>query len=273
MIQHPMSLDDLRSKIDEIDAAMHDLLMLRAETALAIGTQKGAAPVWRPAREAQVMRRLAERHAGPFPKPALMQIWREIISAMAGLQGDLTTAVFATGDQQALLSMARDHFGAAASLESLDTTKAVVDAVRCGEARIGLLPDLEPDPEGSWWRYLATIPQPRPVVCARLPFVRSAETAIAAYCIACVDAEASGDDFTVLALHTTGGVEKADLEAELRSLGVKPERLIGSGSGYVAELRGFDSLSEARGKAPSAAQGCALDMIPLGAYAAPVAID
>ena len=52
-------LDDLRREIDEIDEGIHDLLMRRTGVARRIGGIKGAGPSLRPAREAEVLRRLS----------------------------------------------------------------------------------------------------------------------------------------------------------------------------------------------------------------------
>jgi chorismate mutase len=63
----PPSLSDLRREIDHIDEAMHRLLMERGDIIdrlIAVkGTQESGS-AFRPAREAEMMRRLVERHRG-----------------------------------------------------------------------------------------------------------------------------------------------------------------------------------------------------------------
>src|SRR3546814_9754785 len=82
------SLEDLRREIDTIDTRLHDLIMQRAALAGRISAAKGEASMAsiRPAREAEIMRRLAARHAGEFPRAALARIWRELISAITRIQ-------------------------------------------------------------------------------------------------------------------------------------------------------------------------------------------
>src|SRR5262245_23985308 len=62
---HP-NLAALRQQIDAIDQQMHDLLMRRTEAVLGIAAAKreSGEAVLRPAREAQVLRRLLARHKG-----------------------------------------------------------------------------------------------------------------------------------------------------------------------------------------------------------------
>src|SRR5204863_8539885 len=77
------SLADLRREIDRIDEAMHALLMERGEIIdrlIAVKQTQESGSAFRPAREAEMMRRLVERHAGILPLDTGESIWRVIIS-------------------------------------------------------------------------------------------------------------------------------------------------------------------------------------------------
>ena len=54
------SLEELRREIDRIDDQMHDLIIRRAEMAQRVRQVKGDGPAFRPAREAQLLRRLIQ---------------------------------------------------------------------------------------------------------------------------------------------------------------------------------------------------------------------
>jgi chorismate mutase len=60
----------------------------RGRLVLEVGALKHAekSPVWRPEREAQILRRLEERNPGPLAQGALTAIWREVISACRELE-------------------------------------------------------------------------------------------------------------------------------------------------------------------------------------------
>ena len=84
MSQTPKSaLADLRTEIDRIDAEMHELLIERGrviDQLIEIKTRQGGGSAFRPAREASMMRAIAERHRGRLPLDTVESIWRVIIS-------------------------------------------------------------------------------------------------------------------------------------------------------------------------------------------------
>ena len=79
----PVTLADIRREIDRIDEAMHRLLMERGEvieTLIEIKKTQASGSAFRPAREADQMKRLAERHHGLLPFDTVESIWRVIVS-------------------------------------------------------------------------------------------------------------------------------------------------------------------------------------------------
>lgn len=83
-----MSLDDLRQRIDELDARMIELLNERAGLAAEIGEEKrrtGSA-VFDPAREEKVISRLRTMCHAPLDPDAVERIFRQVIAACADLQ-------------------------------------------------------------------------------------------------------------------------------------------------------------------------------------------
>src|SRR2546429_2720573 len=111
-----MNLDDWRSRINDLDNQILDLLTQRAEAALQIGDLKRRqdAPSYAPEREADIVRRLTEQNDGPLAAEAVVAVWREILSGCRALEAALTVAYLgpqATFTHEAALQ----HFGAAAT--------------------------------------------------------------------------------------------------------------------------------------------------------------
>lgn len=77
MTSSDATLQSLRRQIDRIDDQLHDLIMARAALVEQVAAAKPDSGVpLRPGREAEILRRLIARHAGRFPKGALVRIWR-----------------------------------------------------------------------------------------------------------------------------------------------------------------------------------------------------
>jgi len=164
-------LEDLRQKIDRIDDAIHDLLLDRAEVVKQIGATKGAGQLMlRPAREAAILRRLAERHRGDLPVAILLRMWRELISGLTQLQGRFAVAVYAPEDRRGFWDVARDHFGSLTPMTVVNTPVAAVRAVTEGKAAVGIVPFPAEDDADPWWRFINGDDDKTPHVVARLPF-------------------------------------------------------------------------------------------------------
>jgi chorismate mutase/prephenate dehydratase len=93
-----MSIDNqlkpLREKIDAVDAQILSLLNSRAELAQQVGHLKANtnAPVYRPEREAQVLRNVADQNKGPLSSLDIQLIFREVMSACRALERRVTVA-------------------------------------------------------------------------------------------------------------------------------------------------------------------------------------
>ena len=87
-------LKPLREQIDTIDAQILDLLNQRARVAQQVGHVKAEtnAPVFRPEREAQVLRSVAERNPGPLLNTDIQTVFREVMSACRALEKRVTVA-------------------------------------------------------------------------------------------------------------------------------------------------------------------------------------
>lgn len=246
-------LSALREEINGIDDDIHALLMRRAAIAAYVRDSKQGGPVWRPAREAQILRRLIARHEGPFPRTTIVQIWREIVSAMVRLQGEFSVAVYATENNRLCRDMARDHFGAETPLALYSSARAVLTAVQDGSATVGVLPIPEESEETPWWPILAGMSGSGTAVCARLPFAPSAPgNGDSALCIAAIPPDESGLDRSLFVLRTSPEISRARLNDAIAAAGIKPLRLIGRGtppddtSVFLAELEGYAGPDDAR---------------------------
>ncbi len=144
-------LAGLRQRIDALDDEMLRLLSQRAQYAHRIGEIKHG-NLYRPEREAQVLRRIAGVNPGPLPEGAVRTIFREIMSACLALEQPLQIAYFGPAGTFTE-SAAKKHFGSAPSFTPFITIDDVFRAVESGNADYGVVP-VENSTEGAVGRTL-----------------------------------------------------------------------------------------------------------------------
>jgi chorismate mutase/prephenate dehydratase len=142
-------LEPLREQIDAIDKQILDLLNRRARIAQEVGHLKAEnnAPVFRPEREAQVLRSAAERNPGPLAGSDVQTIFREIMSACRALEKRVTVAYLGpvgTFSEQAVYR----QFGHAVEGLACASIDEVFRATEAGTADFGVVP-VENSTEGA----------------------------------------------------------------------------------------------------------------------------
>jgi chorismate mutase / prephenate dehydratase len=124
-------VEKLRREIDGVDDELLRLINQRARLASRIGALKAGAPAYRPEREAEILRRMAEKNPGPLAAERVTGVFRELISACRGLEQAIRVTYLGpegTFSEQAV----RQHFGRA--VEAL-AVPSVDEAFRRCESR------------------------------------------------------------------------------------------------------------------------------------------
>lgn len=145
-------LKNLRERIDALDARLVRMLAARARLAQRIGHAKQGAAVYRPEREAQVLRRVAALNPGPLPDAALKSVYTEIMSSCRALEDSMSIAFLGpegTYSQEAALK----HFGSMAPLASSVSIDEVFRRVETSEVGYAVVP-VENSTEGAVGRTL-----------------------------------------------------------------------------------------------------------------------
>jgi chorismate mutase/prephenate dehydratase len=145
-------LNKLRARIDAIDQDVLRLVSERATLAHAIGKLKTDGVVYRPEREAQVLRGIAERNPGPLPAKAVTHLFTEIISACRALEDAFSVAGLGprgTFSEEAVIK----HFGAQTPVVLCPSIDEVFRSVESGTVGYGVVP-VENSTEGAVGRTL-----------------------------------------------------------------------------------------------------------------------
>ena len=277
------ALSALWAELDQFDDALHDLLMQRASVVarVAAAGAKGRVAL-RPGREASIIRRLLARHTGPLPRQAITRIWRELLAATAGMQGDHTVAVCESDPAtHALTQLAREHFGALAPLRPHRTPSQALADLSSGAAAVAVLPmPTEAEPaRDAWWTALMRRQDPdtRIRIVARLPFwsARPDGAPRSEALVACaITPDPSGDDRALLGIELPQETSRARLTGALVNAGFHPESIVlrrdpgAEAALALVEVEGYVADDDPR----LAALASATDHPPmvLGNYAVPV---
>lgn len=166
------SLAALRQNIDRIDESIHRLLMERGdiiENLIATKAKQGGGSAFRPGREAEMMRRLVQRHGGLLPLDTVESIWRIIIGTFTYVQSNYAIHVDVSAGDSAMRDSARFHFGFSPPFIPHHGPEAVVAAVAASAGDLGLVRVTTGVGDGPWWVGLEEPDAPK--IIARVPFV------------------------------------------------------------------------------------------------------
>jgi chorismate mutase len=206
------SLADLRREIDRIDQAMHELLMERGEIIdrlIAVKQTQESGSAFRPAREAEMMRRLVDRHRGILPLDTAEGIWRVIIATFTYVQAPFSVHADLSAGDANVRDSARFHFGFTVPFVTHMGAASVVEAVSESKGDLGLVPAFAVNGAGAWWNALEFDSAPK--IIARLPFVERADhpAALPVFVISRAAADAMVKEVEVWSVRVSGWSAKA----------------------------------------------------------------
>jgi len=152
---NPQRLTELRAKIDAVDESMHGLLMQRAgvidELIRIKGADQAKGAAFRPGREAQMMRILAERHSGSVPLSMIVHVWREIISTFTWLQAPYRVHLVGGNEPATMRDLARFQFGFTVDIKEHGDAASAMNAAMAERNALVIVPL---DGAGAWWTEL-----------------------------------------------------------------------------------------------------------------------
>lgn len=248
----PPSLDAVRQRIDALDTELLRLVDERASLARIVAEAKRAAGdgekfALRPAREAQILRRLIAAERGAANPSLIVRIWRELIGDSLSVQGPFHISVWGGKDPGRAVELARHRFGAAPPLTQVGKPEDAIAQARTpgGVAVCAITPD------SAWWGRLLAEPQAR--VFAALPCL-AAWGPMSALAVAAVDVEPTGDDRTFWVTDAAGPA--AAVEDTLSRDGVAADLLAEAGGLKLFVLAGFYQHDDERlARAPGRLSG------------------
>jgi chorismate mutase len=236
------ALADLRREIDRIDEAMHELLLERGEiidTLIAVKNTQEVGSAFRPAREADMMRRLVKRHRGNLPLDTAESIWRVIISTFTFVQAPFAVHADLSAGDAMMRDSARFHFGFTVPFVPHAGASSVVAAVSESKGDLGLVPAFATAGAGPWWAALEFDAAPK--IIARLPFVERPNhpAAMPVFVVSRVAADAMVTETEVWSVRVSGWkASSIGTVAELADVIAVPDRAFDGAALLVSVERG-----------------------------------
>jgi chorismate mutase len=207
---------------------MHELLIERGEIIdqlIAVKKTEETGSAFRPAREADMMRRLVRRHHGSLPLDTAESIWRVIISTFTYVQAPFAVHADLSAGDALMRDSARFHFGFTVPFVPHMGSATVVEAVTASKGDLGLVPAFAIAGGGPWWTALEFASAPK--IIARLPFVERADhpAALPVFVISRVAADAMVTETEVWSMRVSGwSARGVQALAELADVIAVPDR-------------------------------------------------
>ncbi|MDX1250940.1 MAG: prephenate dehydratase [Gammaproteobacteria bacterium] len=136
------ALKTIRERIDRLDEQIQKLISERAACAQEVAHLKNGgeeADFYRPEREAQVLRNVIARNAGPLSGEEMARLFREIMSACLALEQPMKIA-FLGPEGTFTQAAALKHFGHSVTTVPLGAIDEVFREVESGAAHYGVVP-------------------------------------------------------------------------------------------------------------------------------------
>ncbi len=250
-------LGDVRREIDAIDNAILDLLIRRFAVVEKVKEIKGLSGdtrgiALRPAREAQVVRRLVAASQGRVPGAAVAKLWFELMAAASRFQSPVTIHLPQSPKLLEHQDLIRFHAGAEMPVVAHENAADAVHASTGSPGGIALCPlddgggALAQIEEDCMTALFGVLDQNVKVV-AQLPFV-AGTSPVSALVIGQVPFDPSGDDVTLLSLSGGGSAVEALSAAGLVT--ISSPRTYAGVDWQVFSVEGYVAADDARLSAP-----------------------
>src|ERR1700726_2485511 len=258
----PPSLEKLRTEIDAIDAQVHGLLMARGDIIdrlIQVKQTQEVGSAFRPAREADMMRRLVQRHRGILPLDTVESIWRVIISTFTYVQAPFSVHADISVGESAMRDSARFHFGFTVPYVSHFSAPAAVEAVGNSKGDLALVSATSS--RTPWW--IALEADGAPKIIARLPFVERADhpAALPVFVLSRIADDAMVTEVEVWSMRVAGwSAAAAEALGPLAEVVAAPDRAFDGAALLISVPRGgsIAAISEALIKAGASVRACTL---------------
>ena len=143
-------IDKLRKQIDKIDLQILDLLKKRSKIAKNIGKEKKSNNLFRPERQASVLRNILKKNGKNLNPLHILSFWRSIFLSQIDVQGGIKL-IISNNIANSYIKTIYDYFSHDIEIITMNNTSKALEKVYDGKNILTILPYPSKNKVTKWW--------------------------------------------------------------------------------------------------------------------------
>ena len=143
-------IDKLRKQIDKIDFQILDLLKKRSKIAENIGKEKKSNNLFRPERQASILRNILKKNGNNLNPLYILSFWRSIFLSQIDVQGGIKL-ILSNNIANSYIKTIYDYFSHDIEIITMNNTSKALEKVYNGKNILTILPYPSNNKGAQWW--------------------------------------------------------------------------------------------------------------------------
>ena len=143
-------IDKLRKQIDKIDFQILDLLKKRSKIAENIGKEKKSNNLFRPERQASILRNILKKNGNNLNPSYILSFWRSIFLSQIDVQGGIKL-LLSNNIANSYIKTIYDYFSHDIEIIIMNNTSKALEKVYNGKNILTILPYPSYNKGAQWW--------------------------------------------------------------------------------------------------------------------------
>ena len=143
-------IDKLRKQIDKIDFQILDLLKKRSKIAENIGKEKKSNNLFRPERQASILRNILKKNDNNLNPLYILSFWRSIFLSQIDVQGGIKL-ILSNNIANSYIKTVYDYFSHDIEIITMNNTSKALEKVYNGKNILTILPYPSNNKGAKWW--------------------------------------------------------------------------------------------------------------------------
>ena len=143
-------IDKLRKQIDKIDFQISDLLKKRSKIAEKIGKEKKSNNLFRPERQASILRNILKKNDNNLNPLYILSFWRSIFLSQIDVQGGIKL-ILSNNIVNSYIKTIYDYFSHDIEIITMNNTSKALEKVYNGKNILTILPYPSNNTGAKWW--------------------------------------------------------------------------------------------------------------------------